>query len=153
MPWLIGVAVLAAALIAVGTWAWISRQHARTTLNAVATQAELGPLEGRLTEARRELSQTRYVNDASKAKEAFARIAVDAQKKQPIYDWARLQEGLAALVAGERPRAKQAFQDIESTGENGFSKEDADLGRFFVGTAKTLNAPGPTASSAQASPT
>ena len=147
LPWIIGVAVLLIALIAVGTWAFVSRKRAQTVINAVSMRAEqlvtLAPLQGRLMEAQRELSQVNYTKDASRAKEAFTRIALDSQKKQPIYDWARLQQGLAALVGHDTSQARQAFQDVVNAGKVGFAQEDVALANFFVTTAQSLAAPGP----------
>jgi hypothetical protein len=143
MPWIAGVVVLMLALIGLGTWAYISWQHHRSELSAVAARAELlvasAPLEGRAMEAQRELSLNHFV----KAKEAFARIAADARNKQPIYDWALLQQGLAAMVGREMSQARQAFQEVENAGQVGFAKEEADLAKFFVTTAKTLSSAGP----------
>jgi predicted RNA-binding Zn-ribbon protein involved in translation (DUF1610 family) len=142
MAWVAGVAVLLSALIGLGAWAYILRQHNRSEITAASARAErlviLAPLEGRATEAQRELSLNHFV----KAKEAFARIAADSKGKQPIYDWALLQQGLAAMVGREPSQARQAFQDVERAGRLGFTNEDAGLATFFVETAKTLSAPG-----------
>jgi eukaryotic-like serine/threonine-protein kinase len=164
MPWIIGVAVLMVALIGLGAWAYhlhqrnqAERQRSQIEMKKASERAAqlvaTAPLEGRLAEAQRELSQVGFVNDASKCKEAFARIATDSRGKQPIYDWARLQQGLAAMVQSDKSAAQQAFKDIESTGETGFAKEDAELGRFFINTAKMLISPPPVpASSVNANP-
>ena len=142
MPWIVGVAVLLIALIGLGAWAYNLRQRNRTEMSAAAARTErlvvLAPLEGRAMEAQRELILNHFV----KAKEAFARIAADAKGKQPIYDWALLQQGLAAMVGREMSQARQAFQDVERAGRVGFTNEDAGLATFFVNTAKILSSPG-----------
>ncbi len=137
-PWIIGAVLLGMALIAVATWAYLVRQHSRTEMSAVAAQAErmvaLAPLEGRMTEARRELALVHF----NKANEAFARIATDARGKQPVYDWARFQQGLSSLIAREYTQATQAFQDVQNAGTNGFATEDAELANYFVNTSKLM---------------
>ena len=49
---------------------------------------------------------------------------------------------MAALIAREPPQAKKAFQEVENAGQTGFAKEDVDLAKFFVTTAKSMAAPG-----------
>jgi hypothetical protein len=66
---------------------------------------------------------------------------MDAKNRQPLYDWARLQQGLAALVAREPSQARQAFQDVENAGRIGFAPEDSELAKFFLATARALAAP------------
>jgi hypothetical protein len=73
---------------------------------------------------------------------AFGRIANDAKGRQPIYDWARLHEGLAALVARDKTQARKSFQEVENAGEKNFAKEEVDLARFLVATARIMIAPG-----------
>jgi hypothetical protein len=138
MPWIIGAIVLGIALVAVASWAYFVRQHSRTELSAVAAKAErmaaMAPLEGRMIEARRELSLVHF----NKANEAFARIAADARGKQPVYDWARFQQGLSSLIAREYTQATQAFQDVQNAGTIGFAKEDAELATYFANTSKAM---------------
>jgi eukaryotic-like serine/threonine-protein kinase len=137
LPWVIGVAVLLLALIAVGSWAFITRKRAQSALSAVSRTEQLlklAPLESKLADGRRHLVQNHY----NAAGAAFALVATDAHNKQPLYDWARLQQGLAAMIARETSQARQAFQDIQNAGESGFAKDDADLAKFFSDTTKTL---------------
>src|SRR3984893_13534480 len=138
LPWIVGVAVLPLALIAVGILHFIARKHDQSALSAVSARAEqlvsLAPLESKLADGRRQLSQNHY----NVAGAEFALVATDARNKQPIYDWARLQQGLAAMIARETSQARQTFQDIQNAGESGFARDDADLAVFFAGTTKTL---------------
>ncbi len=138
LPWLIGVAALALALIGVGSWAYISRQHAQKALNAASARAEqlatLAPLEARAAEARRRL----VLNHFDIAAEGFEQIAAEARGKQPFYDWARLQQGLSSSVGRKTTRADGAFKEIEKAGEAGFANDDVDLAKFFGTTAKKL---------------
>jgi hypothetical protein len=138
MPWVIGVAVLLIALIGVGSWAFIVRKRDQSALSAVSAQAEqlvrLAPLQSKLADGRKQLVQNHY----NVAGAAFAQVAIDARNKQPLYDWAQLQQGLAAMIARETSQARQAFQDIQNAGENGFAQEDGDLAKFFSDTTKAL---------------
>jgi hypothetical protein len=138
LPWIIGAAVLGIALIAVATWGYMVWQRGRTERSAAAEQVEVlraqAPLEGRMIEARRELALVHF----NKANEAFARIATDARGKQPVYDWARFQQGLSSLIGREYTQATQAFQDVQNAGMNGFAKEDAELANYFVSTSKIM---------------
>lgn len=141
LPWIIGAAVLGIALIAVAAWAYMVWQRGRAERSAAAEQVELlraqAPLEGRMIEARRELALVHF----NKANEAFARISADSRGKQPVYDWARFQQGLSSLIAREYTQATQAFQDVQNAGTTGFSKEDADLATYFVNTSKMMTSP------------
>jgi hypothetical protein len=135
----IGAAILVV-LIAIGFFvARKSRQHQATTnvvsqnVNAISTPE----LERRFSDARREL-----VRDYHKvAHAAFAQVAMDAKNRQPLYDWVRMNEGLSALIGREQTQARQAFQEVENAGQTGFKKEDVDLAKIFVATAKTMTAP------------
>ena len=142
LPWIIGVAVLLIALIGVGWWAFVSRKHSQRALSAAAARTErlvaLAPLEAQMAGGRKELLR----NHHRVAGAAFARVATDARGKQPLYDWARLQQGLAAMISQESSLARQAFQDVKNAGETGFTGEDAELARFFLKTAQTLLASG-----------
>lgn len=139
--WLIGATALALAAIAAVVVVFV-RKHERASATTAAS-ARLGQmvavaeLEHQAADARHELLS----NHHKVAGAAFAKIALDAKGKQPLYDWARLQQGLAAMVGRETSQARQAFQDVENSGHLGFAKEDADLATFFIGTAKTLLAP------------
>ncbi len=138
MPWIIGAVVLAAALVAVATWAFLVRQKTRTELSAVAAEAERkvanAPLEGRISETRRELALGHY----KVAKESFARISADARGKQPSYDWSRFNEGIAALVARDYKQSTDAFQEIVKAGTTGFVHDEQALANFFVNSAKLM---------------
>ena len=138
MPWLIGIAVLTVALVAVGAWAYVSRKYAETQLTAVSARAEqlvtLAPLEASAAEGRRQLVADRF----NQAADIFGDVANKAKNQQPFYDWALLQQGLADLVGRKISRAEEAFVKIENAGPTGFVKDDIDLATFFVATAKKL---------------
>lgn len=143
LPWLIGVAVLAVALIGVGSWAFVSRKHSQKEVKAASARAErlaaLAPLEARAAEGRRRL----VVNHFDIAATAFEQIANESKGKQPFYSWARMQQGLSGLVGRKTTRAKEAFAEVEKAGDADFAAADADLARFLVETSKRLQASGP----------
>lgn len=138
LPWVVGVIVLLMALIGIGTWAFLSKKRDQSAMNALSAKTEqllaTAPLEAKLADGRRQLVQGHH----NVAGAAFAQVAIDARNKQPLYDWARFQQGLAAMIARENSQARQAFQDVQNAGTIGFTKEDADLATFCIDTAKTL---------------
>ncbi len=142
LPWIIGVAVLLVALIGVGVWAIMTGKHSQRALTAAAARTEqlvaLAPLEAQAAQGRKELLRNHY----RVAGAAFARVATDARGKQPLYDWARFQQGLAAMIGQESSLARQSFQDVENAGETGFTGEDSGLAQFFMKTSRTLLASG-----------
>jgi eukaryotic-like serine/threonine-protein kinase len=139
---LIGATALILAAIATVIVVFV-RKHERTSATTAASaqlreMVAVAKLEYEAADARHEL----LINHHKVAGAAFAKIAMDARVKQPLYDWARLQQGLAAMVGRETSQARQAFQDVENSGQLGFAKEDTDLATFFIATAKTLLAAG-----------
>lgn len=142
LPWVIGVAVLLIALIGIGSWAFIARKRDRTAMVTLSARNEqllaIAPLEAKLADGRRHLIQGHH----NVAGGTFAQVATDARNRQPLYDWARLQQGLAAMIAREGSQARQAFQDVQNAGAIGFGNDDAELAKFLTDTAKTLLGPG-----------
>jgi hypothetical protein len=139
--WLIGATALTLAAISAVVLVFV-RKHERATATTAASaqvrQMVVAELERQAAQARRQL----LLNHYNVAGAAFAKVAMGATDKQPLYDWARLQQGLAAMIGRDTSQARQALQDVENSGQLGFAKKDEDLARFFIGTAKTLLAPG-----------
>jgi hypothetical protein len=138
LPWVIGVVVLLLALIGIGTWAFITRKRDQSAMTALSAKAErmvaVAPLQAKLSDGRRHLVQGHHNVAAAR----FAEVAINARNNQPLYDWARFQQGLAAMIARESSQARQAFQDVQNAGTIGFNKEDADVAKFCTDTAKSL---------------
>jgi eukaryotic-like serine/threonine-protein kinase len=130
-------AVALVILIAVGGSFFTRHRHQRVKTKASVT-IPTAELERQYDDARRQLLAGKH----NVAHDAFARIAIDAKNRQPLYDWARLQQGLAAMIARDQPQAQQAFQEVDKAGSAGFAKDDVDLGKFFATTAKTMLTPG-----------
>jgi tRNA A-37 threonylcarbamoyl transferase component Bud32 len=108
---------------------------------SMSGQAEEETLRRLYDEARRDLIAGKY----DSARNTFARLANEAQNKQPLLNWIRLHRGLANLLRGYTTQARQAFQELESAGPFSTKAEDAALANFFVQTARTMNAPNPVA--------
>src|SRR5882762_6625364 len=68
-------------------------------------------LEKQAAEARHQL----VLNHYNVAGSAFAHIATEARERQPLYDWSRLQQGLAAMIGRDDAQAREAFQAVEKT--------------------------------------
>jgi eukaryotic-like serine/threonine-protein kinase len=137
----VAIAGVVAIVLAFGAFLWLrkSQQHQTSNLpsspSIAVSEAEL---ERRFADGRREL-----VRDHHKiAHAAFVQVALDAKNRQPIYDWIRLNQGLAALISREQSQAQEAFQEIENAGQVGFKKEEIELAKNFVATAKTMTQPG-----------
>ena len=99
-------------------------------------------------DARRELIAGKY----DSARNAFTRLAGEAQNKQPLLNWIRLHRGLAALLRGYTTQARQAFQEVESAGPFSTKPEDAALAKFFVDTAHAMSLPDPVPAGASGVP-
>src|SRR6266478_3339372 len=103
-----------------------------------STAIPIAELEKQAAEARHQL----VLNHYNVAGSAFARIATEARNRQPLYDWARLQQGLAAMIGRDDAQARESFQAVDKAGTKGFAKDDADLAGFLVATSKRMSASG-----------
>mgnify|MGYP003693889583 CR=1 FL=1 len=56
----------------------------------------------------------------------FARLASENKNKQPIYDWALLNQAVAALLDQQDSIMHQALHEVENAGTNNFA--DPSLG-------------------------
>jgi hypothetical protein len=115
--------------------------YVRKTEQQIAVSSSAIPiaeLEKQAADARHQL----ILNHYNVAGTSFARIANEARGRQPIQDWARMQQGLAAMVGRDEAQMREAFGAIEKAGTKNFAKEDVDLENFFIATTKTLLGPG-----------
>jgi serine/threonine protein kinase len=99
-------------------------------------------------DARRELIAGKY----DSARTTFARLAGEAQNKQPLLNWIRLHRGLANLLRGYTTQARQAFEELEKAGPFSTKPEEKPLADFFTRTARTMNATEPVPASAARGP-
>jgi hypothetical protein len=83
---------------------------------------------------RREIIDGNY----PKARATLARLASETKNKQPIYDWALLNQAVAALLDQQDSIMHQALHEVENAGTNNFA--DPSLGAFLLDIAKRANA-------------
>lgn len=121
--------------VAIGVLVFVQKTQKQIAISSTAIPT--AELEKQAADARHQLVLNRY----NVAGSAFARIANEARGRQPLYDWACLQQGLATMIGRDETQAREAFQAVEKAGSKGFAREDADLANFFVATSKTLLAP------------
>jgi hypothetical protein len=123
-------------MVALGVFVFVRKTQKQIAI--FSTAIPIAELEKQAAEARHQL----VLNHYNVAGTAFARIATEARERQPLYDWSRLQQGLAAMIGRDDAQAREAFQAVEKASTKGFAREDVDLANFFVATSKTLLAPG-----------
>jgi eukaryotic-like serine/threonine-protein kinase len=134
---LITVAVALIILLAGGALYFVKHRAAMKALQSAKDDS--ATLQHLYEDARRELIAGKY----DSARNAFTRLAGEAQNKQPLLNWIRLHRGLAALLRGYTTQARQAFEELEKAGPFSAKPEDALLARFFVETAHMMTTPDP----------
>jgi len=138
------VTIAATVLLIVALGVFVFVQKTQRQLAIFSTVIPIAELEKQAADARHQL----VLNHYSVAGSAFSRIAHEARGRQPLQDWARMQQGLAAMIGRDDTQARQAFLAMQNAGTKGFAKEDVDLANFFLATSKTLLAPAAIQSSA-----
>src|SRR5437763_4045732 len=133
---IIAAAAAVLVLVAIGVFAFVEKT--KKQLAIFSTAIPIAELEKQASDARHQL----VLNHYNVAGTAFARVANEAGGRQPLYDWSRAQQGLAAMIGRDEAQTVEAFQDVEKTGTKGFAKEDVDLANSFAATAKTILASG-----------
>ena len=145
---LVAALLLAAILGGVALYFYKVQSERLAKAASMSGQAEEETLRRLYDEARRDLIAGKY----DSARNTFARLANEAQNKQPLLNWIRLHRGLANLLRGYTTQARQAFQELESAGPFSTKPEDAGLANFFVKTAGTMNGPRPVLAGAAGAP-
>src|SRR5436853_1452099 len=127
--------IAAATLIALIFLGWIffsrHREPANVTASASATLAF--DVNREFDDGRQQIIDGKY----PAARATFARLASETKNKQPIYDWALLNQALAALLDQQESQKRRALQEVENAGSGGFA--DPQLGAFLLETAKHAN--------------
>lgn len=103
---------------------------ATTAINAAASSPER---RSAFAEARRFVLTGRY----PEAIAAFDRMAAEDKGRHPLYDWARLNEALAALLGKEPAQMRRALTEVENSSHIDFS--DPGLAALLTETAKRGN--------------
>src|SRR5207253_7521823 len=120
------------ALVVLG-WIFFVRPRAPAKPAATASATSLFEVDREFDAGRHEIIDGNY----PKARATFARLASETKNKQPIYDWALLNQAIAALLDQQESQKRQALQEVENAGSGGFA--DAQLGAFLLDTAKRAN--------------
>src|SRR6266480_1474205 len=127
--------IAAATLIALILFGWLFFSHHREPAE-VAASASATPVfdvNREFDEGRQQIIDGKY----PAARATFARLASETKNKQPIYDWALLNQAAAALLDQQKSQMHQALQEVENAGSGGFA--DPQLGAFLLDTARRAN--------------
>jgi hypothetical protein len=130
------VAIAAATLFMLAVFGWIFFVRTRAPANpaAMASATPSFDVNGDFDAGRRQIIDGNY----PKARATFARLASETKNKQPIYDWALLNQAVAALLDQQDSIMHQALHEVENAGTNNFA--DPSLGAFLLDIAKRANA-------------
>ena len=136
-PWSAKAALLiaAATLIALIFFGWIffSRHGAPAKVTGLASATPAFDINREFDDGRQQIIDGKY----PAARATFARLASATKNKQPIYDWALLNQAAAALLDQQESQKRQALHEVENAGSGGFA--DPQLGAFLLDTAKRAN--------------
>jgi hypothetical protein len=129
-------ALAAATLFAFLVFGWIFfvRPHAPANPAALTSANASFDVNREFDAGRHQIIDGNY----PKARATFARLASETKNKQPIYDWALLNQAVAALLDQQDPIMHQALHEVENAGSTNFT--DPSLGTFLLDTAKRANA-------------
>jgi hypothetical protein len=75
------------------------------------------------------------------ARSEFNRLASTPGVKQPMKNWAMMNEGLASLMTGDREKAAEIFSKIEKAGLFSMEEKNLPAANFFVAAGKELSKP------------
>jgi eukaryotic-like serine/threonine-protein kinase len=136
-PWSAKAALLIAAVTLLGliVLGWFLLARPRVPVEAagsISAPSAFG-ISREFDDGRRQIIDGRY----PAARVTFARLASQTKNNQPIYDWALLNQAVAALLDQQESLTRQALHEVENAGTGNFS--DASLGAFLRDTAKLAN--------------
>jgi hypothetical protein len=131
-PWRVraALALTAVTLFALVVFGWISFVRPRAPASAISSL----DVNGEFDAGRRQIIDGNY----PKARATFAHLASETKNKQPIYDWALLNQAVAALLDQQDSIMHQALHEVENAGTSNFA--DPSLGAFLLDIAKRANA-------------
>ena len=137
-PWSAKAALLiaAATLIALIVFGLIffSRPQTPAKVTALVSATPAFDINREFDDGRQQIIDGKY----PAARATFARLASETKNKQPIYDWALLNQAAAALLDQQESQMRRALQEVENAGTSGFA--DPQLGAFLLDTARRANA-------------
>ncbi|PYM09563.1 MAG: hypothetical protein DMF15_05330 [Verrucomicrobia bacterium] len=136
-PWSAKAALLIAAVTLLGLivlgWFLLARPRAPAEAAGSINAPPVLDINREFDDGRRQIIDGRY----PAARATFARLASQTKNNQPIYDWALLNQAVAALLDQQESLTRQALHEVENAGTGNFS--DASLGAFLRDTAKLAN--------------
>jgi eukaryotic-like serine/threonine-protein kinase len=136
-PWSAKAALLIAAVTLLGLivlgWFLLARPRAPAEAPGSISAPSAFDISREFDDGRRQIIDGRY----PAARATFARLASQTKNNQPIYDWALLNQAVAALLDQQESLTRQALHEVENAGTGNFS--DASLGAFLRDTAKLAN--------------
>jgi hypothetical protein len=129
-------AMAAVTLFAIIVFGWISfvRHGVPAKPGATASALSSFNVNREFDDGRRQIIDGNY----PQARATFARLASETKNKQPMYDWALLNQAVAALLDHQDSLMHQALHEVENAGTSNFA--DPSLGAFLLDTAKRANA-------------
>lgn len=129
-------AIAVATLFAVIVFGWIFllRPHPAVRPAAAAAVSPTFDVTREFDAGRRQIIDGDYAT----ARASFARLASETKNRQPIYDWALLNQAVAALLDQQESIMHQALHEVENAGTSNFA--DRPLGAFLLDLAKRANA-------------
>ena len=137
-PWRAKAALLIAAVTLLGLigfgWFFFARPRAPAKVTALASATPAFDINRAFDDGRQQIIDGKY----PAARATFARLASETKNKQPMYDWALLNQAVAALLDRQESQMHQALQEVENAGSGGFT--DPQLGAFLLDTARRANA-------------
>src|SRR5205085_3506014 len=89
-------------IVALGVFVFVRKTQKQIAI--FSTAIPISELEKQAAEARHQL----VLNHYNVAGMAFARIANEARGRQPMQDWARMQQALAAMIGRADAQAREA---------------------------------------------
>src|SRR5881398_4209846 len=121
-PWSAKAALLIAGatlipLIILFGWIFFSHQGAPAKVTASASSTPAFDINREFDDGRQQIIDGKY----PAARATFAPLASETKNKQPIYDWALLNQAAAALLDQQEPQMHQALQEVENAGSGGFA--------------------------------
>ncbi len=136
-PWRAKAALAIAAvtlLVLVFGWIFFVRPRPPDNPAAMASATLSFDVNREFDAGRRQIIDGNY----AKARATFARLASETKNKQPIYDWALLNQAVADLLDQQDSIMHQALHEVENAGTTNFA--DPSLGTFLLEIAKRANA-------------
>ncbi len=133
---LVWMATLLIALAALAVFVFRARIFPALESAPVVAADQIDPGE-RVAAGRQAFVAGRY----AEAAEAFGSAVQLANGQQPLTNWARANQGLATLMAGQGPEAARIFGQLQNAGLYSTRPDDQGLANFFVELGRLMSLP------------